>query len=74
MKKSLLLFCSLAIVMTTGVFAYNSDKGPVHEKDGISELLPANTDSLVRRGKELLKPLHCSDQDLEAIAAYVSNR
>ncbi len=74
MKKSILVFCSLAPVTTISLFAYNNDKGPAHEKDGISELSRANTDSLVRRGKELLKPLHCSDQDLEAIAAYVSNR
>jgi len=74
MKKSLLVFCSFALVISIAVFAYNSDKGPARETDGISVLAKRVPDSLLRRGRDLLSPMHYSEQDLKAIAAYVNNR
>jgi hypothetical protein len=72
MKKSLVIFCSLTLIITVTVTAYNSDKGPSKLTEGITEL-PLKNDSLVQRGKELLKKSNYSEQDLQAIAAYLNN-
>ncbi|MGZ3851841.1 MAG: hypothetical protein ACXVBJ_08840 [Flavisolibacter sp.] len=74
MKNSLLVLCSVAFVTTVTVFAYNSDKGPTKETEGISELPAPATDSLVERGKKLITPMHYSQEDLKAIAAYLNKR
>ena len=74
MKKSLLVLCTVAAVSTVTAFAYNSDKGPARERDGISELPSRASDSLLKRGRDLLAPLHYNERDLKAIAAYVNNR
>jgi hypothetical protein len=74
MKKFLLIFCSVTLVIVLAIFAYNSDKGPAKQKDGISELPQPKNDSLLQRGKYLINKQKYNDQDLQAIAAYLSNR
>lgn len=74
MKKFLLVFCAVTLVIVLTVFAYNSDKGPAKLKDGITELPQPQNDSLLQRGKYLVSQQNYSDQDLQAIAAYLNNR
>ena len=74
MKKSLLIFCSVTLIATLTVFAYNSDKGPARQNDGIAELPQPVNDSVVKRGKYLIDRLNYSEQDLKAIAAYLKKR
>jgi hypothetical protein len=74
MKKFLLIFCTVTLVIVFTVFAYNSDKGPAKWKDGITELPQPKDDSLIARGKYLITKQKYSDQDLEAIALYLNNR
>ncbi|HWI94066.1 MAG TPA: hypothetical protein VNT20_22485 [Flavisolibacter sp.] len=73
MKMFLILFCSFTLVAGIAAFAYNSDKGPAKQKDGISEL-PEPTDSVLNRGKELVSKMNYSDQDLRAVAAYLNKK
>lgn len=74
MKKFLLVFCTVTLVIVCTVFAYNNDKGPAKWKDGITELPLPQNDSLLARGKYLISKQNYSDQDLEAIALYLNNR
>ena len=74
MKTFLIVFCSFTLIATTTVFAYNSDKGPAKQKDGITELPSPAIDSVLKRGKELVSKLKYSDEDLQAISVYLNNR
>ena len=74
MKKSLIIFCTLTLITTLTVFAYNSEEGPAKQKDGITELPQPANDSLMLRGKYLVNKLNYSKEDLEAIAVYINNR
>lgn len=59
---------------TATVFAYNNDKGPAKQKEGISELPQPATDSIIKRGKELVSKMNYDDKDLQAISIYLNNR
>ena len=74
MKTLLIAFCSFVLVATITLFAYNADKGPAKQKDGIAELSQTASDSLIQRGKVLLSKTNYTDQDLQAIAAYLNNK
>jgi hypothetical protein len=73
MKKFLLIFCSVILIIVLTVFAYNSDQGPAKQKDGITEL-PQPNDSLLQRGKYLISKMNYSNKDLQAIEVYLNNR
>jgi len=73
-KKFLIIFCSFALIATLTVFAYNIDKGPAKQKDGISELPHPVNDSLFQRGKFLTEKMKYTKEDLEAVAVYLNNR
>lgn len=74
MKKFLIVFCSVILVAVISIFAYNSDKGPAKQKDGITEWPLSKNDSLLARGKYLVNQMNYNDQDLQAIAVYLNNR
>jgi len=74
MKKFLVIFCSVTLVATVSVFAYNRDKGPAKQKDGITELSRRVNDSVFTRGRYLLNQSGYNEQDLEAISVYLNNR
>ena len=74
MKKLLIPFCAVALIASITVFAYNSDKGPAKQKDGITELPQTVNDSLFNRGKKLAEQTNYSDQDLQALALYLKDR
>jgi hypothetical protein len=74
MKTFLIVFCTFTLIATFTIFAYNSDKGPAKQKDGISELPNPSNDSLSKRGKYLLSQFPYNEQDLKAIAVYLSNK
>ena len=74
MKKFLIVFCSVTLVATVTVFAYNSDKGPAKQKDGIAELPRPASDSVLKRGKYLLDHSGFNEQDLKAISTYLNHR
>lgn len=74
MKTLLIAFCSFVLIASITLLAYNSDKGPAKQKDGIAELSQTATDSLIQRGKVLLSKTNYTDQDLQAIAAYLNNK
>ena len=74
MKKFLVIFCSVTLVATVSVFAYNRDKGPAKQKDGITELSQPVNDSVFTRGRYLLNQSGYNEQDLEAISVYLNNR
>ena len=74
MKKFLIIFCSVTLIATVTVFAYNSDKGPAKQTDGITELPQPTDDSILNRGKYLVDHSNYSEQDLQAIAAYLDNK
>ena len=74
MKTFLILFCSFTVMAVITVFAYNSDKGPSKQNDGITELPQPSNDSLSKRGKYLVSRTNYSEQDLKAIAAYLNNK
>ena len=60
--------------MALTLFVYNSDKGPARQKEGIMELPQPQNDSMVNRGKNLVNRMNYSEQDLQAIAAYLNSR
>lgn len=74
MKKFLIVFCSVTLIATITVFAYNSDKGPARQRDGIAELPQPVNDSVVKRGKFLVDHLNYSEEDLNAIATYLNKQ
>jgi hypothetical protein len=74
MKKFLIVFCSVTLVTTVTVFAYNSDKGPAKQNDGITELPQPVTDSVLKRGKYLVEQSGFNEKDLTAISTYLKNR
>jgi len=74
MKKSLLVICCVVLISTLTVFAYNRDKGPALQSDGITELPQAAKDSVWKQGKRLVDQMHYSEDDLKAIAAYLNHR
>jgi hypothetical protein len=74
MKTFLLVFCSFSLMATLTVFAYNSEKGPAKQMDGITELPRQQNDSLLNRGKHLIHQSKYSAEDLRAISAYLNNR
>lgn len=74
MKTFLIVFCTFTLMATLTIFAYNSDKGPAKQKDGISELPFSSNDSLSKRGKYLISQSNYSEQDLKAIAIYLNNK
>jgi hypothetical protein len=74
MKNSLVIFCAVILVATLTLFAYNSDKGPARQTDGITELRQHPPDSILRRGKYLVEQMKYNEQDLHAIAAYLYNK
>jgi hypothetical protein len=74
MKKFLIIFCSLSLISSATLFAYNSDKGAVKQRDGISELPQPVNDSLFQRGKYLVDKTNYGKEDLEAVAVYLNNR
>lgn len=73
MKTFLIIFCSFTLIAGITALAYNSDKGAAKQKDGISEL-PQPNDSVLNRGKELVSKMNYSDQDLQAVAAYLNKK
>ena len=74
MKKFLVIFCSVTLVATLSVFAYNSGKGPAKQNDGITELTQPVNDSIFKRGKYLLHQSGFNEQDVEAISVYLNHR
>jgi hypothetical protein len=74
MKKLLIAFCALILISTVTVFAYNSDKGPVKHRDGITELPSPGDEELVKRGKDLVSRGKYNENDLKAIAAYLNSK
>lgn len=74
MKKFLIIFCSITLVTTLTVFAFNSEKGPAKQTDGIAELPQPVSDSVLKRGKYLVDNMKYSEQDLNAISIYLSRR
>ena len=74
MKSFLIIFCSFMLITTITVFAYNSDKGPAKQTDGITELPQPKNDSLFIKGKYLVNRSNYNEQDLEAVTVYLNNR
>jgi hypothetical protein len=74
MKKFLIVFCSVVFVSTVTVFAYNIKKGPAKQIDGITELPLPQNDSLIRHGQQLVSQMHYSENDLNAIKAYLNSK
>jgi hypothetical protein len=74
MKTFLIVFCTFTLIAALTIFAYNSDKGPAKQKDGITELPNPSSDSLSKRGKFLVSQANYSEQDLKAIAVYLNNK
>ncbi len=74
MKNSLVIFCAVILVATLTLFAYNSDKGPAKQTDGITELRQPSPDSVLQRGKYLVEQMKYNEQDISAIAAYLYNK
>lgn len=74
MKKFLIIFCSIILITTITVFAYNSDKGPAKQSDGITELPQPVQDSVLKHGKYLIEKSNYSKEDIKAIAAYLNNK
>jgi len=74
MKKSLIVFCAVTLIAVLTLFAYNSDKGLAKQKNGIAELPQPVSDSVLQRGKYLVDKMNYSDQDIEAIAAYLNSK
>lgn len=74
MKIFLILFCTFTVLAGITVFAYNSDKGPAQQKDGIAELQQPPNDSMIKRGEELVLKTNYSDQDLQAVYVYLKSR
>jgi len=74
MKKFLIIFCSVTLVTTLTVFAFNSEKGPAKQSDGIAELPRPVNDSVLKRGKYLVDHMNYSEEDLSAIATYLDNK
>lgn len=74
MRTFLVSFCSFTVIAVITLLAFNSDKGQAKQKDGIAELSQNANDSLVKRGEALVEQLHYSDQDLQAIAAYLDHK
>ena len=74
MKNFLIALGSLALVTAIAIFAYNSDEGPPKQNDGIVELPQPANDSLLKQGKYLVSRANYTDQELNAIAAYLNNR
>ena len=74
MKAYLIIFCSFMLIATITVFAYNSDKGPAKQTDGITELPQPKNDSLFIRGKDLVDKSNYNREDLEAVSVYLNNR
>jgi len=62
------------LIATITVFAYNSDKGPAKQTDGITELPQPKNDSLFIRGKNLVDKSNYNREDLEAVSVYLNNR
>jgi hypothetical protein len=62
------------LITTITVFAYNSDKGPAKQTDGITVLPQSKNDSLFVRGKYLVDKTSYNQQDLEAVTVYLNNR
>jgi len=74
MKHSLVIFCAIILVTTVTLFAYNSDKGPAKQSDGITEMRRPAPDSVLQRGKYLVEQMKYNEQDISAIAAYLYNK
>ena len=74
MKTFVIVFGSFTLMAIATVFAYNSDKGPAKQKEGISELPQPATDSIIKRGKELVSKMNYDDKDLQAISVYLKSR
>ena len=62
------------LITAITVFAYNSDKGPAKQTDGIAELPPLKTDSLFVKGKYLIEKMNYNQQELQAVSVYLNNR
>ena len=74
MKNSLVIICTVILIATLTLFAYNSDKGPARQTDGITELRQPARDSVLQRGKYLVEQMKYNEQDLHAIAVYLYNK
>jgi hypothetical protein len=74
MKNSLVIFCAVVLVAIVTLFAFNSDKGPAKQTDGITELGHPVPDSVLKRGKYLVEQMKYNEKDLSAIAAYLYNK
>ena len=74
MKAFLIIFCPFLLIATITVFAYNSDKGPAKQTDGITELPQSKNDSLFTRGKYLVDKSNYNQHDLQAVTVYLNNR
>lgn len=62
MKKTSIILASLAMVITVGVIACNSNPDPAKNIEGISEMpQPISQDSLVSRGRYLVTLMGCND-------------
>lgn len=73
MKQFLLAFCALALVSSISLLAFNSKEGPAKRKDGITEMhIPS--DSILKRGKQLVEKMNYSHDDLDAIALYLDSK
>ena len=68
MKKTLIIFCSVLLVIVLTVTVYNSSKGPSKLSEGITELPLPVQDSLAERGKALINKM--TSEDRKAVAAY----
>ncbi|HEX2605809.1 MAG TPA: diheme cytochrome c-553 [Flavisolibacter sp.] len=65
MKKSILIFASAVVVITTGMLACNSSDKPSASQEGLSDLPNVkeaiSQDSLVKRGQYLVTIMGCND-------------
>jgi hypothetical protein len=74
MKIIFIVFSSLTLITTIAIVAYNCEQGPAKQNEGIVELPQPANDSLVKQGKYLVSRANYTDQELNAIAAYLNIR
>ena len=73
MKQFLIVFCSIALISAITLLAYNSEEGVAKRTEGIADT-PIHSDSLLKRGRQLVNKMNYSETDLDAIAAYLNKK
>ena len=69
--KKMIVILPVSIMVLLTVLLLNSEKGMMKNKTGID---PVRNDSLINRGRVLLNRMNFSDQDAEAISAYLRSK